>query len=545
MRCSPRSSTRSTTTFQLASIHLKTKAMTKLKYWLLSIAGAICCAQQSDAQTITVLTTDGNTQTITNVDSIQLFEGTPVSLTMLKADHSSVKFQVSAPKNAHWVYTLIPSDRYATLKQERDYLDEYFLRKGAHQVGSQIVEINDGDPTPHPTEWWDGTYSIKPGTAYCLLVAMAQKTYLWDNEQGTTAWAPIISTTNPNYGNPSSPDDEQSNAPFVPDYTNEIRLGNYLTQSTDADMTYNGFFYQQYFWTAAPTTASEAPIVSIGQKSHTAIHYTITPPSKAHSCKVLLLSDSEYANLLQIVGEYGIDAHVLANGQPVVANTEICADSLIIGDKYHILATASFDEQGKVQSSVHQEVKTLSSNETEPNGSMPIVVMNTTNASTEEVSLDDYRNDSIADPFNVPSFTRVKALTFRTFNFETIFPTLAPGHYKVSAIVVPTAYHKLLEPTLVDSRGLPYVEQVKFSASIHANKKQISKTPSKVTAPSDRVEQVVLFEDLEITDIEDATYTIIFDVATLDLGTSRSPKCEALNIYKLIIEPCDAGAAKK
>jgi hypothetical protein len=176
---------------------------------------------------------------------------------------------------------------------------------------------------------------------------------------------------------------------------------------------------------------------------------------------------------------------------------------------------------------------------------MPIIVMNTTNASTEEVSLDDYRNDSIADPFNVPSFTRVKALTFRTFNFETIFPTLAPGHYKVSAIVVPTAYHKLLEPTLVDSRGLPYVEQVKFSASIRANKNQISKTPSKVTAPSDRVEQVVLFEDLEITDIEDATYTIIFDVATLDLGTSRSPKCEALNIYKLIIEPCDAGAAKK
>ncbi len=519
--------------------------MKKFKYWLLSIVGAICCTQQSDAQTITVLTTDGDTKTITNVDSIQLFDSDLLNLTILKADHSSVKFQVGAQPNVHWLYTLIPADRYSMLKQDKRYTDDYILRQGAHQVGTKIVEINDGDAIPHPAEWWDGKYSIKPGTAYCLLVAKAQKSYQWNNGKGSTAWLPIVSTPHPNYGYPSNPDDEQSNAPFVPDYTNEIRLGNYLTQSTDADMTYNGFFYQQYFWTAAPTTASEAPIVSIGQKSHTAIHYTITPPSKAHSCKVLLLSDSEYANLLQIVGEYGIDAHVLTNGQPVVANTEICADSLIIGDKYHILATASFDEQGKVQSSVHQEVKTLSSNETEPDGSMPIVVMNTTNASTEEVSLGDYRNDSIADPFNVPSFTRVKALTFKTFNFETIFPTLAPGHYKVSAIVVPTAYHKLLEPTLVDSRGLPYVEQVKFSASIHANKKQISKTPSKVTAPSDRVEQVVLFEDLEITDIEDATYTIIFDVSSIDLGTARSPKCEALNIYKLIIEPCAASAAKK
>jgi hypothetical protein len=77
----------------------------------------------------------------------------------------------------------------------------------------------------------------------------------------------------------------------------------------------------------------------------------------------------------------------------------------------------------------------------------------TINATASEVSVDNNRNESIADPFNVPSFTRVKANALRLFKFETLFPTLSPGTYKVSAILVPTAYHTLLKDELVNADG--------------------------------------------------------------------------------------------
>lgn len=503
--------------------------MTKFKYWVLSIVCAICCTQQSDAQTITVLTTDGESKTITNVDSIQLFDSNTVNLVMLKADYSSLKFQVGAPQYVDWVYVVLPTDRYASLKREKGYTDADFFSKGAHQVGTQIIEINDGDALPHPAEWWDGNYSVKPGTAYCVLVAKAQKTFQWNNGKGATIWKPIEK-----YGNsyPSNPDDQQGNVSYVPDYTDGIRLGNYYTKSLDADVTYEGFFYQQYFWTAAPSIVEDAPTVNILQNSANEIRYTVTPPSKARSCKVLFISDKEYVKLLDAVGEYGLNACVLANGQSVTANAEICASSLSIGGNYHILTAATFDELGTIQSYAHQAVTT--------ENRAPITVLYTINATASEVSVDNNRNESIADPFNVPSFTRVKANALRLFKFETLFPTLSPGTYKVSAILVPTAYHTLLKDELVNADGTPYVEQLKFSSTFYANEQRVAKTPSKISAPNDRVEQIVLFDKLEITsDDTTATYSLEFEVASTDVGTSTNPKCEAINIYKIIIEACD------
>lgn len=514
--------------------------MIKIKYWLLSIVGAICCVQQSEAQSITVLTTDGDSKIIMGVDSIQLFDSSALKLTMLKADHSSVKFQVSAPQNAHWAYTLIPTAYYSMLKHEQGYSDSDFLREGALKVGAQIVEIKDGDALPQSSEWWDGKYSIKPGTAYCLLVAMVKKGYQWKGEQGSIAWGPVVSGMNSNSG-------EQGNAPFVPDYTNDIRLGNFLSETTEDGVTYEGFFYQQYFWTAAPEVAAEAPVVSVSHRGHTAISYTVALPDNVHKCKALVLSDEEYAALLETVGEYGIDAYVLANGNSVEAGAEITAESLVICCNYHILAVASFDEQGKVQSVAHQEVKTLSATETEADGSMPIEVIGHNNAYSEQFVVGDYRNDSIADPFNVPAFTHIgRANSTGGFGFATIFPTLAPGNYKVSAIIVPSAYHLLLKEGLVNSMGEPYEEQVVFTPRIVTGQATIE-TSSKVSAPNDRVEKVVLFENLEINGdaaTTDAACTLEFEVATRDAGTPRAPKCMAINIYKIIIEPCEATAAQ-
>jgi hypothetical protein len=269
----------------LDSKYLNTKTMMKLKYWLLCIVCTICCVQHSDAQTITVFTTDGDSKTIANVDSIQLYDSNQLNLTMLKADHSSVKFVVSVPQNEHWVYALIACENYDP------YQTADILHKGVHQVGTQIIEIRDGDAAPKSAEWWGGTYSIKPGTAYCVLVAKAQKNYHWDDGHGAIAWGPIASNGDSGDSYPYSPEDELN---FIPDYTDDVRLGNYLTESL-GDETFEGFFYQQYFWTAAPTVAAESPVVTVNYKNHTKIHYSISLPSNVYDCKSLLLTDWEYA----------------------------------------------------------------------------------------------------------------------------------------------------------------------------------------------------------------------------------------------------------
>ncbi len=525
--------------------------MRKFKYWLLSIVGMLCGAISVSAQTITVLTTDGNSKTITNVDSIQFCDNNALNLTILKADNASIKFQVNVPAGKRWTYALIPSATYALLKAEKGYTDAHFLTNGVHLEGTQIVEINDGDATPRTTDYWTDKYSIKPGTSFCLLVAEAHKTYSWN---GTINWYPQYSEDVVNGYNPT--DTPQSSDPFedaiIPDYNKNIRLGKYLTKSTDENIVFHDFFYQQFFWTTAPLVASETPIVNVNKIAHEALHFNVTPPSAAESCKMLLLTDDNYTTLIKAVGEEGLQAHVLANGETVEGSTEFNIDTLLVGTKYHILVAAAFDAQGNTQSFTHQEASTLSVNDLPADGNMPIILddYGLTNAYAEVVNVGDARNDSIDDPFNIPYFTRVKSHVAKAFSFKAHFPSLPAGTYKVSAIIVPTAYHKELEKELVNNKGVPYVEQVKFTPRIYTGKNTLLAQSNKIEAPSDRVEKVVLFENLNIADEEtssssEATYTIEFSVGSLDRGTAANPKCEAINVYQLIIEPCESPAARK
>ena len=171
-----------------------------------------------------------------------------------------------------------------------------------------------------------------------------------------------------------------------------------------------------------------------------------------------------------------------------------------------------------------------------------------TNAYYEFVSLGSYRNDSIADRFEVKNFTRVEVqATGKNMDFTISLPSLKSGSYKVSAVLVPTAYHTLYEEGLVNNKGVPYVENLTFDVTVldDANKAgtNIAKVAG-VTAPSDRVEKIVLFDKLDLEYSYDGLPSGIssfprmkFSMTSRQTGSATSPKCLAINIYKIIIEP--------
>ena len=175
-------------------------------------------------------------------------------------------------------------------------------------------------------------------------------------------------------------------------------------------------------------------------------------------------------------------------------------------------------------------------------------VLAQSNAYYENVSLGNYRNDSIIDPYEVKNFTRVEVQsTGKAMEFTVNLPSLKSGSYKVYAILVPTAYHTLYEEGLVNNKGVPYVENLTFDVTVldDASKAGTKIGEAKgITAPSDRVEKVVLFEKLDLEYSYDGLPSGInsfprlkFSMSSRQTGSAGSPKCMAMNIYKIIIEP--------
>ena len=135
---------------------------------------------------------------------------------------------------------------------------------------------------------------------------------------------------------------------------------------------------------------------------------------------------------------------------------------------------------------------------------------------------------------------RVQALNNRLYTAMTD----ENGNYTIK---VPTAYHTLYEEGLVNNKGVPYVENLTFDVTVldDASKAGTKIGEAKgITAPSDRVEKVVLFEKLDLEYSYDGLPSGInsfprlkFSMSSRQTGSAGSPKCMAMNIYKIIIEP--------
>jgi hypothetical protein len=137
--------------------------------------------------------------------------------------------------------------------------------------------------------------------------------------------------------------------------------------------------------------------------------------------------------------------------------------------------------------------------------------------------------------------------TGKAMDFTVNLPALKSGSYKVYAILVPTAYHTLYEEGLVNNKGVPYVENVNFDVTLldDATKAGTNIAQAKgITAPSDRVEKIVLFEKLDLEYSYDGLPSGVssfprlkFSLSSRQTGSATAPKCLALNVYKIIIEP--------
>lgn len=150
----------------------------------------------------------------------------------------------------------------------------------------------------------------------------------------------------------------------------------------------------------------------------------------------------------------------------------------------------------------------------------------------------DDKNDSIADRFDVKNFTRYELTAVaRDLKFSLELPSLKSGRYKVYAILVPTAAHNGIE--------LDYTEQVKFDVKVFDPASNRASAISEVSAPSDRVEKVLLFDDLNLQYSYDGLPDGVrsFPYLQFELLTSYQYDdmgnllCQGINIAKIIIEP--------
>ena len=157
------------------------------------------------------------------------------------------------------------------------------------------------------------------------------------------------------------------------------------------------------------------------------------------------------------------------------------------------------------------------------------------------------KNDSIQDRFDVKSYTRIVATEpGNAMSFDVQLPSLMSGSYKISAIFVPTVYNmddiELLDPDTQE----PYVEQLSFDVDVYDDANNKLASEADISAPSDRVEKVTLFEKFDlpysyeglpsgVNSFPRLRFTLQ-DPQQYDLFTGKY-KCLAINIYKIIVEP--------
>ena len=155
----------------------------------------------------------------------------------------------------------------------------------------------------------------------------------------------------------------------------------------------------------------------------------------------------------------------------------------------------------------------------------------------------DFKNDSIIDPYDVKNCTRIETTTSgRDMKFQVSLPALKSGRYNVYAILLPSAINVDLD------ENMDYTEELSFDVKIFDPATTTTPLVSKsdVTAPSDRVHKVLLVENWNLEYSYDGLPqgTNSFPYLQFEMLASHqvdmytgAPKCFAMNLYKIVIEP--------
>ena len=263
----------------------------------------------------------------------------------------SFKFQVNMPDTADWVMALVDRDIYEQMKMFFGQSDAGFLESigNVHYKGPQTIEIKDGDYWYTETDW-DGTavgdmvYTVKPGSAYVLLISAAYYGEVPNTYPITSRWMPYCEYD------------------FDDDYVDDdmgvmsegMNLGDYSEKCNDPGVKFTHEYAKQCFWTDAPQQAAQGVDVELVKLTERTAIFEMYPPEDCLSYHVLPLADEDYAMLVGMVGEAGIQAYVLNNGQPMAGGNEYTMSDLVVGAKYHMMVTGLFEEKGAVQSFYHE-----------------------------------------------------------------------------------------------------------------------------------------------------------------------------------------------
>ena len=279
-------------------------------------------------------------------------------LTMISTSPFSVKFHVNMPDTADWVLLLGDRETYEQMKMYFGQSDAGFLESVGciNYKGSQTIEIKDGDFWYTEVDWdgtvlGDMTYTIKPGSAYVMLISAAYWGEVPNVWPETWRWMPYYEVAGGGGGWDDWLDDDMG----VMNTRGAMNLGEYTEVCTDEGVTFTHEYAKQCFWTnpAALPAEGEGVEVTLRKLTERTAYFEMVPSENCLSYHVLPLADEDYAMLEGFVGAEGMQAYVLNYGEPMAGGNEFVMSGLTVGANYHMMVTGLFEENGAVQSFHH------------------------------------------------------------------------------------------------------------------------------------------------------------------------------------------------
>ena len=281
-------------------------------------------------------------------------------LTMISTSPFSVKFHVNMPDTADWVLLLGDRETYEQMKMYFGQSDAGFLESVGciNYKGSQTIEIKDGDFWYTEVDWdgtvlGDMTYTIKPGSAYVMLISAAYWGEVPNVWPETWRWMPYYEVTGGGGGWDDWLDDDMG----VMNTRGAMNLGEYTEVCTDEGVTFTHEYAKQCFWTNPADLPAEGEGVEVTLKKLTerTAYFEMVPSENCLSYHVLPLSDEDYSMLTSFIGEAGMQAYVLNYGEPLAGGNEYVMTGLTVGANYHMMVTGLFEENGAVQTFYHEK----------------------------------------------------------------------------------------------------------------------------------------------------------------------------------------------
>ena len=343
-------------------------------------------------------------------------------LTMISTTPFSVKFHVNMPEGVDWMLLLGDRETYEQMKMYFGQSDAGFLESVGciHYKGSQTIEIKDGDFWYTEVDWdgevlGDMTYTIKPGSAYVMLISAAYWGEVPNVWPETWRWMPYYEVT----GGGGGWDDDYVDDDMGISLSNTragMKLEGYTEECTDEGVRFTREYAKQCFWTnpAATPAEGEGVEVTLRKLTERTAYFEMVPSENCLSYHVLPLSDEDYAMLTSFIGEAGMQAYALNYGEPMAGGNEYVMSGLTVGANYHMMVTGLFEENGAVQSFYHD---TFSPQES----TLPLSVL--------EVTSVDEKNTHDKVYFNVKCTTKDAAAVKYIANYvKDWIPELNSGY---------------------------------------------------------------------------------------------------------------------